>query len=125
MNCAKCGTELQKKQVGGVDVDRCPACSGIFFDSGELEKILEAEDLEALRNAAGNNEGHDEARTSCPRCGGEGKMVPLTDMKHKGVHIDTCLVCFGQWLDGGELEKLLKRGIFSSAADFFRKLIHG
>jgi len=122
MNCVKCSGELQKVSVGGVEVDQCPKCSGIWFDMGELQKVLDQEDLARLREASGRG-GQDQKRAGCPRCGGAGNMVPVTDLHHHGVHIDTCLVCYGQWLDGGELETLRKKGLFKSAARFFKKLL--
>jgi len=126
MKCVKCSGELEKVTVGGVEVDQCPKCSGIWFDFGELQKILGQPDLDRLKGSAPGaaaSAAQDAVRGHCPRCGGAGNMVPVTDLHHQGVHIDTCLVCYGQWLDGGELEVLRKKGLFKSAAGFFRKLL--
>jgi Zn-finger nucleic acid-binding protein len=125
MNCVKCSGELQKVTVGGLEVDQCPKCFGIWFDFGELEAVLGQEDagkLKALHAASGPG-GQDQKRGSCPRCGSNARMTPLAVPGRKDVHIDTCLVCYGQWLDGGELEALRKKGLFESAAGFFKKLV--
>jgi Zn-finger nucleic acid-binding protein len=125
MNCAKCAGELQKVTVGGVEVDQCPKCFGTWFDFGELKEVLGQEDsdkLKALHSASGRG-GQDAKRGSCPCCGANSQLTPLVVPGKKNLHVDTCLVCYGQWLDGGEIEALRKKGLFESAAGFFKKLI--
>jgi len=41
MRCPKCGQELSSTKLGGVEVDVCPGCHGMFLDDGELEKLVE------------------------------------------------------------------------------------
>ncbi len=120
MNCVKCDGQLRKVVIGEIEVDKCDRCSGIWFDLGELEKILEQKHIEALRNEIDNNEGHDEKQGKCPRCGGTGNMVRVTSLKDADVHIDTCSVCYGQWLDGGEIEHLKDQGILDRIRRRFR-----
>ena len=127
MNCVKCSGELQKTNVGGVEVNQCPKCFGIWFDFGELQTVLgqqDADRLKAIHSASGRG-GQDQKKVPCPRCGGDGNMVKLAAPGHQGVHIDTCLVCYGHWLDGGELEALRKKGLFKSVAGFFKKMTKG
>jgi len=123
MQCVKCDGELAKVTIDGVDVDKCDKCSGIWFDFGELEQMLEQADIDELRNVVDNNEGDDSKKGVCPRCGGIGNMVQVANLEKKGVHVDTCLVCYGQWLDGGELEKLRERGLFGSVKELFSSLL--
>ena len=40
MKCPKCGGDLAEVAHGGVTVDRCGSCEGVFLDAGELEKVL-------------------------------------------------------------------------------------
>jgi Zn-finger nucleic acid-binding protein len=123
MKCAKCDGQLAPVTVGGVTVDQCDKCSGIWMDFGELKKVLSEEDAGKLRGLGGMGEAHDRQKAACPRCGGDGTMVQLADPKHKDVHLDTCLVCYGHWLDGGELEKLRAQGLFETVAGFFKGLL--
>ena len=44
MRCPKCGHEMEEIEMAGLKVDRCPECEGIFFDAGELEILLEAQE---------------------------------------------------------------------------------
>jgi len=48
MRCPKCGMELEEIDYRGVLVDACFSCGGMFFDKGEVEKIIEAEDAGVL-----------------------------------------------------------------------------
>ena len=40
MSCPKCGHGMAEKTLGGVVVDICSLCEGIFFDRGEIEELL-------------------------------------------------------------------------------------
>jgi hypothetical protein len=39
MKCPKCGSDLQEMTFGGVAVDKCFACGGLWLDDGELETL--------------------------------------------------------------------------------------
>lgn len=44
MKCPKCGSDLQEVEHLGIKIDRCGQCSGIFFDKGELDILLQAQE---------------------------------------------------------------------------------
>ncbi|MEJ2201722.1 MAG: zf-TFIIB domain-containing protein [Desulfuromonadaceae bacterium] len=113
MQCVKCNGELQRVTLGEIEVDKCVKCSGIWFDIGELDKILESSSIDTLKNEIDNNHWQDALKGKCPRCGGTGNMVQVTSLKNPDIHIDTCSVCYGQWLDGGEIEELTSQGFIS------------
>jgi len=46
MKCPKCGHDLREEALEGVTVDRCTFCEGVFFDAGELDKVLMEKDAE-------------------------------------------------------------------------------
>ena len=119
MQCPKCDGELEKKQIEDVEVDQCNKCSGIWFDLGELEKVMDKEFQEALKSQVDNSKNYDVLEASCPRCLGAGKMIPVVDLA-KGIHIDTCTVCYGHWLDGGEYEKLKSHSIVDILKSFLK-----
>lgn len=122
MKCVKCDGVLRRVDVEDVELDRCDACSGIWFDSGELQKILGKKSIDRIRSMAEASKDDDARRATCPRCKGEGKLVQVTSLT-SDIHIDTCAVCGGQWLDGGELEILRGEGPLRAVADFFRRLV--
>ena len=41
MRCPKCGQPLREERYHKVQVDRCTACGGIWFDAGEAESLLD------------------------------------------------------------------------------------
>jgi hypothetical protein len=43
MRCPKCGQPLLEERYHGIQVDRCAACRGIWFDTGEAESLLDRE----------------------------------------------------------------------------------
>ena len=43
MKCPKCGDDLHVEEYHGVEIDRCSACNGIWFDAGEAELLTEKE----------------------------------------------------------------------------------
>jgi hypothetical protein len=44
MRCPKCGMELDEIDYKNVVVDACFCCGGMFFDKGEIDKILGQDD---------------------------------------------------------------------------------
>lgn len=122
MNCVKCEGKLRRVSVDGTEVEQCEQCSGIWFDSGELQRILGRSTISALRSPTKASKVDDAKRAICPRCKGEGKLVQVLNQDYD-IHIDTCAVCGGQWLDGGELEILRGEGVIQSITIFFKKLM--
>jgi hypothetical protein len=39
-HCPNCGEKMASDRLEEIDVEKCPACEGIFFDRGELETLL-------------------------------------------------------------------------------------
>lgn len=123
MNCVKCAGTLIRVTIEDVEVDRCDGCSGIWFDSGELERVRTAKSIETLRSKARPSKDADDARGRCPRCQGQGLLVQVASWD-ADIHIDTCAVCGGQWLDAGELELLRgEGGAFGRLAERLRRLV--
>jgi Zn-finger nucleic acid-binding protein len=129
MRCIKCEGDLVLVRVGEVEVDQCDTCNGIWFDSGELAKILGKKDVETLRtraeatrDAERKRREADQKRASCPRCKSAGKLVQVASMT-SDIHIDTCAVCGGDWLDGGEIWIVRNEGFSRKVAAFFRKIL--
>ncbi len=118
--CPVCKKEMDVLNIGQEDdpfyIDRCPACLGIFLDTGELDAIvretvpsvrhINAEKLKQLKR-----EMLDYNKTvsyrACPVCG---KLMNRENYgKFSGVIVDRCRN-HGVYLDAGELQ-LIQRWI--------------
>ena len=111
--CPDCGTPLSVfilpvREGMEVRIDRCQKCLGLFFDSGELDSVLEnlAEafsiDFQALQGRTLTLEGQFRYR-KCPVCGKV--MNRLNFGARSGVVTDQC-ASHGTWLEVGELRRL-------------------
>ena len=41
MKCPTDGSTLTMSERGGIEIDYCPECRGVWLDRGELDKIIE------------------------------------------------------------------------------------
>ena len=87
-------------------VDVCPDCSGMYFDSGELEELNQlVDDFFAVKLDEPEIENvpavERDFKPACPGCGEE--MLPHQVGQ---VWIDQCPKCQGLWVDHGEVGAL-------------------
>lgn len=47
--CPRCTTSMDRPYVGGIAVDVCKSCRGVWFDDGELRKITEIHQTRGLK----------------------------------------------------------------------------
>ena len=52
VKCPGCGWLMMLHAYHGVEVERCPKCKGIYFDHGELERVVAQARLAAVTPAA-------------------------------------------------------------------------
>jgi Zn-finger nucleic acid-binding protein len=95
-----------------IELDYCPKCSGVWFDSGELELLLEKLgtttrqlDTEGIISAPETNTA--EKKRRCPIC--SHKMKKATIGHRPPILIDSCDDGDGLWFDGGELHQLVNQ----------------
>ena len=100
----------------------CSHCDGSGGEPGSTTSVCSAcQGTGQVRSVSSSLFGQFVNVSSCPTCGGEGKMVPVKNLRH-GFRIDTCTACYGHWLDGGEFEALAQKGVMGSVRDYFRSL---
>ena len=111
MICPVCKQDALIVEYKNIELDYCPACHGVWFDSGELEMLLEAAGF------GGNNRFLDavvlspevnitEKKRRCPVCLHKMKKVHIDD--EKKIVTDVCAGGHGMWFDGGEVTSLIK-----------------
>lgn len=110
MNCPACQGAMTENDFGGVQIDVCTSCKGLWFDVHEIKKLDEAhEGFGGALNNALNSEYHkveDRPQIKCVRC--QGPMVAHNYQSQKMITVDECYACGGFFLDAGELEILRK-----------------
>lgn len=110
-NCPRCDRLLFPLTLGGVIVDGCDGCGGVWFDHKELTALAQAQtaQLKALEDAFQANPLLKERKgqMSCPTC-----RVGLVgfEFKHSpGIKLDGCPQCRGIWVDDSELRAIYNR----------------
>lgn len=82
--------------TGGMTLDTCPVCFGVWLDAGEIDQLGDAEiDPAFLKTLVGQS-----ANRMCPR--GHGFMNEHLLPGLLKTPIDRCPRCKGLWLDGDE-----------------------
>jgi Zn-finger nucleic acid-binding protein len=107
--CPDCKKPLPPLNYGGVTLDTCGMCGGIWFDEGEMGRILregpialvkiEEEVIPELKAAPGSLSGR-----ACPDC-----LEPLYKYHYclnSPIELDGCAICGGFWVEDGELDKI-------------------
>jgi Zn-finger nucleic acid-binding protein len=55
MICPRCKTNLEMSDNKAIEMDCCPACKGVWLDSGELDRILKRSDNYESKNRDRND----------------------------------------------------------------------
>ena len=111
MICPACKYDMIVVEYHDIELDYCSSCKGVWFDSGELELLLESRSLEEtkmfLDNVLSSQEAiSSEKKRNCPICGH--KMKKTTVGEHPRILIDICNEEHGLWFDGGEVTQLIR-----------------
>jgi Zn-finger nucleic acid-binding protein len=113
--CPACSIGMPPRQVGGVGVNECLTCHGLWAP-GESFDLLVSRAIDARQHATpaelhalkprvtGSNPAHQGVQyRNCPEC--DGPMARRNYRKKSGIIIDTCPE-HGVWLDADELEQI-------------------
>jgi len=108
-----------------LELDKCFVCSGIWFDKGEIKKLkhqkVDRKTLASCMNDLKLYKQLNEKSGLCPKC-----KVPLRKMKgrkgFRNVTADICVKCDGIWLDGGEINPVLKGSAKGKLTNIWRFL---
>jgi uncharacterized protein len=95
-----------------IELDFCLTCSGVWFDRGELDLLVDRLKTQGASLAGAElllpqKARVDEARRKCPIC--RRNMDKVWIGKEPKVLIDSCPGGDGLWFDGGELHEVLKQ----------------
>ncbi len=121
-DCPNCSGKFEAVRVGPYMVDRCATCAGLWLDERELEKILALDHRALKQKRAETSPGLNKSgkKGKCPRCGGT--LIQLTNLR-ANVKTDSCSVCYGLFLDRGELDAFDHPNLAGQVGQLLRKLI--
>lgn len=116
-SCPRCGGAYDTARdpaLRGLDIDRCQGCGSMFLDAGESEAAgIDTAALFGVRQDATRDGG--QSSLSCPACAVPMRVVLVTWIGGD-IEIDRALCCGGLYLDGGELDPLMRAGRRARAA---------
>jgi Zn-finger nucleic acid-binding protein len=89
---------------GGIDVDRCNGCGGLWFDMLEHEQVRAMEGAEALDsgNTAVGKRYDQVGLVRCPI--DDQTMVRMVDKAQPDLWFESCPLCYGVFFDAGEFK---------------------
>lgn len=123
MDCPKCSGTLTEQKFGGVNVDRCNACEGLWFDAKEVRALVahaqNKPDDVPKSTASPESAKLDKKSGTCPKC--SQSLHRVESMAVDGLHYDQCMACRGAWLDPGELAQIVKRPDAAEEMKFFNE----
>ena len=129
MKCPACSNLMIVVEHEHIELDYCVECAGVWFDTGELDLLLETMQLEqstlSLDSVLTSPEAKSkEKKRRCPICGK--KMKKATVGHESEVLIDACPHGDGLWFDKGEVGQLITHlpEVSSGAADSQGRLIN-
>ncbi|MEM0984547.1 MAG: zf-TFIIB domain-containing protein [Planctomycetota bacterium] len=109
--CPKDRTPMDAIDAGGVEVDRCSTCGGIWLDLGELQQLADRAFTPGEIAAALDTFEPDDAETTsdkstwlCPR--DTARLTSMRDPQQPHIEYELCTHCGGQFFDAGELKDL-------------------
>jgi Zn-finger nucleic acid-binding protein len=110
MICPVCKSAMIVVEYHRIELDYCPGCHGVWFDSGELELLLDSAGLDSLQpllaDLAGSGRASSkEKKRRCPIC--LRKMRKAAIGREPEILLDVCQRGDGIWFDGGELDLLV------------------
>jgi Zn-finger nucleic acid-binding protein len=117
LTCPRCAVPLRTHSITtdaeawALEVDVCAdSCGGIWLEAHDFEvdpqaKLLLDQELATL-NVPRNRKINTKAPADCPAC-----RVPMNrfNWNNEGIHLDSCPMCQGRWLDGGEVATIHKQ----------------
>ena len=114
LRCPCCETWMASREVGGIEIQECGKCHGLWAPEDRFEQLVERtvtavrergvdEAVQAPRVDGGNPAQQSVEYRRCPEC--EVLMGRQNFRKRSGVIVDRCHQ-HGTWLDAHELERI-------------------
>jgi Zn-finger nucleic acid-binding protein len=117
MNCPVCNVPMVVLEMDLIEIDHCLKCGGVWLDAEEMDLLLDgSEGREEIRRRAMRVDDSPEEKRRCPICDKKMEKARVTrEGKDIKILIDRCEEHHGTWLDGGELDAVIKLSSFPEA----------
>jgi Zn-finger nucleic acid-binding protein len=117
MNCPVCDVPMVVLEMDQIEIDHCLQCGGVWLDAEEMDLLLDgSEGREEIRRRATVVSDSPEKKRRCPICSKNMEKARLArEGKETTILIDRCEKHHGTWLDGGELDAVVKLSSFPEA----------
>jgi len=107
--CPDCKEPMRQETYHGVTIDACPRCAGMWFDEGELGRVMSTDpialiELEDEHIPQVQAHARENPERRCPDCGR--LLDRYRYMYNSPIDLDTCGTCSGFWVDDAELRKI-------------------
>ena len=124
MICPGCSSEMSEESRGGVRLDLCSVCFGVWFDGGELETYQAGEGSPRLNDVPSRRDHYrptgDSAHVRCPRC--EHDILRTGRIGRHSVM--RCTSCRGLFLPNANSGiKSTRNGILESAIGVLEEIV--
>ena len=121
MDCPKCRAAMETVVFERIEVNRCSACRGLFFDAREAHKLKampgsEAIDIGSAEQGRAQNAND---RIRCPR--DTSPMLRIVDPKQPHIQLETCPVCQSMFFDAGEFADWKKETLLDVVRGWFAR----
>lgn len=118
------GKPMEKIEIGGVLIDRCPETGAIWLDRGELARLssLGKDDralLLEIDKPLSRKARRQRGKLVSPQNGTQ-MMVVIRDDKQPHIEFEMCPVSGGCYFDAGELADLTDYNFLERLRSFFR-----
>ncbi len=120
LKCPKCEHGMDEVTYQGIAIDRCSHCQGLWFDTGEAERLKDRWMGDALDvgSAVEGRKWNAIEDVDCPRCGL--RMHKASDPGQRHIWYERCNL-HGIFMDAGEFTDYKHETLL----DHFRSLIRG
>ena len=124
MICPKCSSEMSEESRGGVRLDLCGVCFGVWFDGGELEAFQAGEGSTRLSGVPGPDARYEPTggttHVKCPRC----ERDILRTGRISKYEVTRCTSCRGIFLpDVNSRFKTSENSILDSAIGVLEEIV--
>ena len=124
MICPSCSSEMSEEKRGGVRLDLCGVCFGVWFDGGELKDFQTGDGSSRLSDVPGPNTHYEptggSAHVKCPRC----EHDILRTGKISKHEVMRCTSCRGLFLPNANSHfKTTENGILDSAIGVLEEIV--